>query len=422
MKNKVIYHVALALLAGGVFASCTREVEDIFDVPGAQRLQEAMTEIEQTLVAAPNGWEMRYYTQPETAGYVMLIKFDANGSAMVAAKNSVTGGTYRSDVSTWEVIGDDGPVITFNSYNEVMHAFSDPQNDGVGLGGDYEFRVQETTDSHLVLKGKKTDAYIDMYALNASVAWEAHLDELLVMDSYLFNNLVDLELRVNGAPLYTLYNTTSHIFGVLPYGEENFDLMEDASFVVTSDGLMLYEAFEVDGQQVRTFKLNESRTELVSQEVAEVVITAPDVYEYFQITNSNYLATKENITGNFVTAYDALAAGLIERYEDRQMLQSVGFSSANGQPVWVLRTGRSTALFRLPGEVKDGELVVDAFDANNFPTDNMDDNARLYYQNVPAVKEFLATLPGTYTLESRDAFTLNAIFLSGTNGTMLMQR
>ena len=153
-----------------------------------------------------------------------------------------------------------------------------------------------------------------------------------------------------------------------------------------------------------------------------MAITAPDVYEYFQITNSNYLATKENITGNFVTAYDALAAGLIERYEDRQMLQSVGFSSANGQPVWVLRTGRSTALFRLPGEVKDGELVVDAFDANNFPTDNMDDNARLYYQNVPAVKEFLATLPGTYTLESRDAFTLNAIFLSGTNGTMLMQR
>ena len=91
MKNKVIYRGALLLLAGSLFASCTREVPDIFDVPGAQRLQEAMNEIEQTLVAAPNGWEMRYYTQPETAGYVMLIKFDVNGSATVAAKNSVTG-------------------------------------------------------------------------------------------------------------------------------------------------------------------------------------------------------------------------------------------------------------------------------------------------------------------------------------------
>ena len=259
MKNKVIYRGVLLLLAGSLFASCTREVPDIFDVPGAQRLQEAMNEIEQTLVAAPNGWEMRYYTQPETAGYVMLVKFDASGRVTVAAKNAATtSNRYTSAVSTWEVIGDNGPVITFNSYNDVLHAFSDPQNDGVGLGGDYEFIVLDWADaSHLRLKGKKAEAYIDMYALDPAQDWEDYYAKIDAFNTIVFTNN-------DGAVFdFVAAGTTREV----EYAQNMFQFTDETvpfGFIVLPTGVELYSGIvTANGDTARHFVLNEDMSALV---------------------------------------------------------------------------------------------------------------------------------------------------------------
>lgn len=279
MKNKVIYRGALLLLAGSLFASCTREVPDIFDVPGAQRLQEAMNEIEQTLVAAPNGWEMRYYTQPETAGYVMLVKFDASGRVTVAAKNAATtSNRYTSAVSTWEVIGDNGPVITFNSYNDVMHAFSDPQNDGVGLGGDYEFIVLDWADAnHLRLKGKKAEAYIDMYALDPAQDWEDYYAKIDAFNTIVFTNN-------DGAVFdFVAAGTTREV----EYAQNMFQFTDETvpfGFIVLPTGVELYSGIvTANGDTARHFVLNEDMSALVCNDegVDAKFVQGQTASEYF---------------------------------------------------------------------------------------------------------------------------------------------
>lgn len=306
MKNKVIYHVALALLAGGVFASCTREVEDIFDVPGAQRLQEAMTEIEQTLVAAPNGWEMRYYTQPETAGYVMLIKFDANGRVTVAAKNAATtSNRYTSAVSTWEVIGDNGPVITFNSYNDVLHAFSDPQNDGVGLGGDYEFMVVDWADAnHLRLKGKKAEAYIDMYALDPAQGWEDYYAKVDALNALVF-------LNNDGV----VFNFSSED-GVreIEYGHQLFNFLDETEYygmIVLPTGIEFYSGIPVGASVARHFEVNEDATALIcTDDGIDATFTAGETAAEYCVSYMNggrqrsWELNLDNLEGSAKTAYD----------------------------------------------------------------------------------------------------------------------
>ena len=284
MKNKVIYRGALLLLAGSLFASCTREVPDIFDVPGAQRLQEAMNEIEQTLVAAPNGWEMRYYTQPETAGYVMLVKFDASGRVTVAAKNAATtSNRYTSAVSTWEVIGDNGPVITFNSYNDVLHAFSDPQNDGVGLGGDYEFIVLDWADaSHLRLKGKKAEAYIDMYALDPAQDWEDYYAKIDALNELVF-------LNNDGV----VFNFSSSEGGVreMEYGYQLFNFLDETEhygMIVLPTGIEFYSGIPVGASVARHFEVNEDATALIcTDEGVEATFTAGETAAEYCISYMN---------------------------------------------------------------------------------------------------------------------------------------
>ena len=138
MKAK--YLVIIGLLAA-TFAACSRDEESLFEKPAAIRAQEAIENAFDVLTAPANGWEMAYFPNLETSakGYNMVLKFSKNGNVSVTAKNSATTNNkiMTDTASTWAVKSDYGPILTFDTYNDVFHAFSDPGNDGAGLLGDY---------------------------------------------------------------------------------------------------------------------------------------------------------------------------------------------------------------------------------------------------------------------------------------------
>ena len=107
------------------------------------------------MIAPANGWEMAYFPnlEADAKGYNMVLKFNKNGNVSVTAKNNTTTGNkmMTDTASTWSVISDYGPLLTFDTYNDVFHAFSDPREDGAGMLGDYEFLILKATPE-LVLK------------------------------------------------------------------------------------------------------------------------------------------------------------------------------------------------------------------------------------------------------------------------------
>ena len=246
MKAK--YLVIIGLLAA-TFAACSRDEESLFDKPAAIRAQEAIDNAFDVLTSAENGWEMAYFPNLEASakGYNMVLKFSKNGNVSVTAKNSATtmNKIMTDTASTWAVKSDYGPILTFDTYNDVFHAFSDPQNDGAGLLGDYEFLILKATPELVLLKGKKHSAYTVMRPMKNTdlVAYFAACEK---MQSKLFGNNNIVTLNQGDEKMY-LYNGASGQFQSAAYGSPL--IAEAATYhpvCSTEDGIIVSMGFGED--------------------------------------------------------------------------------------------------------------------------------------------------------------------------------
>ena len=217
MKAK--YLVMIGLLAA-TFAACSRDEESLFDKPAAIRAQEAVENAFDVLSSNQLGWEMAYFPNLETSakGYNMVVKFNKNGNVSVTAKNAATTNNkiLTDSASTWAVKSDYGPILTFDTYNDVFHAFSDPMDDGAGHLGDYEFLILKATPELVLLKGKKHSAYTVMRPMK-NTDLKAYFSACEKMQSKLFGNNNIVTLHQDGQMKY-LYNGSTGQFQTAEYG------------------------------------------------------------------------------------------------------------------------------------------------------------------------------------------------------------
>ena len=246
MKAK--YLVLIGLFAATMVA-CSRDEESLFDKPAAQRAQEAITNAFDVLTSNETGWEMAYFPNLETSakGYNMVVKFNKNGNVSVTAKNGTTTmNKIKTDTaSTWAVKSDYGPILTFDTYNEVFHAFSDPKNDGAGLLGDYEFLILKATPELVLLKGKKHSAYTVMRPMKHTdlAAYFAACEK---MQTNLFGNNNIVTLTQGNDKMY-LYNGAEGQFQSAAYGSPL--VAESATYhpvCATEDGIIVSTGFGED--------------------------------------------------------------------------------------------------------------------------------------------------------------------------------
>jgi hypothetical protein len=179
---------------------------------------------------------MIYFANPDSRGYNIIVTFDKNGKVTATTKNVMIeyadgNGTKKellvrnapanaivTDSSTWEVINDYGPIMTFNTYNNVLHAWADPRDNGDALLGDYEFLILHADANYVKLKGKKQSAYYYLYPLETGVTAAQYFSEVEAMDKRLFGNGNLLHVQANNEE-YMLYDGASGIFMLAGLGE-----------------------------------------------------------------------------------------------------------------------------------------------------------------------------------------------------------
>ena len=157
MKFNKIISVALVALSSSLFQSCLKDQEDIFDEPTSLRVQAVLDDTKKTLMDAPNGWVFEYYPDRNISygGYVYTVKFDEKE---VTVGCELAPGEFES--SLYKLTGDNGPTLSFDTYNSIMHFFATPWGGG-GFGyqaydGDFEFAIVEATPELVTLRGKRT--------------------------------------------------------------------------------------------------------------------------------------------------------------------------------------------------------------------------------------------------------------------------
>lgn len=246
MKAK--YLVIVGLLAA-TFAACSRDEESLFEKPAAIRAQEAVENAFDVFTSAENGWEMAYFPnlEADAKGYNMVLKFSKNGNVSVTAKNATTtmNKIMTDTASTWAVKSDYGPILTFDTYNDVFHAFSDPKDNGAGLLGDYEFLILKATPELVLLKGKKHSAYTVMRPMKHTdlAAYFAACEK---MQTNLFGNNNIVTLTQGNDKMY-LYNGAEGQFQSAAYGSPL--VAEAATYhpvCATEDGIIVSTGFGED--------------------------------------------------------------------------------------------------------------------------------------------------------------------------------
>ena len=153
MKKILMFTTALGLMVA-TLPSCLKDDKANFSGSPAARLDEAVKVNKQILESAPNGWSLGYYAGRNYSGpgFTLTLKFkDGKAYIMGDNKDATTVG-----VSEYDVVKDQGVVLTFPTYNSVIHELAGAsQGYPEGLQGDYEFSILEANANFIRLRGKK---------------------------------------------------------------------------------------------------------------------------------------------------------------------------------------------------------------------------------------------------------------------------
>ena len=204
MKKLYKFSAIAAVLMSASLASCNHEEADIFDQNAAHRTEEARKMYKEILLDKGGKWQMEYFTTEEEHGYVYLFTFRNDGTVTISGNNEyITKLTnidsnvpsYGSETSMWTILSDNGPVLSFNSYNTIFHLFATPEDipgterdeQGYGHSGDYEFDLMKYSNDTLYLEGKKNGAEIIMTRIAPETDDETYLNEVVALADSFFN-------------------------------------------------------------------------------------------------------------------------------------------------------------------------------------------------------------------------------------------
>lgn len=390
-KNILIYFLGF-LLALIATSSCKNEVDDIFDESASQRTEQALKDYKEVLCAAQNGWVMEYFANTGEAGETFLMKFDTNGSVKIAAKNKWISNKYAEETSLYEMIADNGPVLTFNSYNTIFHLFSNPidipgttpDETGTGHAGDYEFVVMSADANKVILNGKKRKIKIILTPLKDGQVWNEYFNMLDNLDAKMFNSKIDTLYLNTPNQKYVITGSAAHEISIYPADGDPITQTEKAVFLVNEAGIRLCEPFNgvKNDLKLQEFKFNDDGS-LVSLDDNVSTIIAPDPAYLFSSRSKIWRVDPADMGGDLAVAYQNVVKAVKAKYN--MVFQYFQFAANKDTYLLSFRSGSSSGNF-YGTETVNGDEVALQYNGTG------DKNAVNFLNNVPEFKAFLNVL------------------------------
>lgn len=286
MKNKITKYILLAFTCLGLQA-CLFQEDDIFEKSSANRASENVAELQELLVNVPNGWKMEYYpgTDYSMGGITLLCRFDGNNVTLMSEVGSVKTASGKEASSLYKVTSEESTVLTFDSFNEFIHCFSEPiMGMNTNLEGDYEFVYMGQEDNKVILQGRRYHNTMVMTPLTQGVNWKDYIGQLNLIEREAF--LKTYSLMVGGQEVGNAVRT-SHLFSLTVEGQTS----SSVPFIYTPEGIRFKDEITIQGKTVQNFVWNKEDMTFTSsdEEAADVVLKAyyPQDYTPYE----DYLGT-----------------------------------------------------------------------------------------------------------------------------------
>lgn len=399
MKKYLIYAMSL-LLAGSVFSSCTNEEDDIFEASPADRLNQAQEEYTKLLCKPANGWAMQYFADNDNeGGYTFLMEFRDNTSVTIAGNNQWIGNTYKEETSMYELISDNGPVLTFNTFNDVFHIFSTPEDlpstsdneAGYGHRGDYEFIVMDATDELITLKGKKTGIRVLMTPLADDVDWATYLNDLKTKARALFNDKFDPLILDLGEKRFVVSKASTGIFNMYPEGGDAVTETVLYPYLINPDGIRFNKEVEETGVQQLYF--NEEGSFSIDGVEGSCLRQSKTLNAIFMTRTFGWRLTAERANGIFAT----ILGDIVTETKDKlkRNFNSIDFVYYANESTYALsfrNSGTSAAAYIYGNETANEDGVSLKF---NYSTTEGNTNGKNRLRDIPALTTFINTINST---------------------------
>ena len=300
-KDILVGMACLGLVATA--SSCRFEEDDYFNESASLRVEHTNAEVQQVLSAPENGWVMQYFCGTGKAhfeGFNILAGFTAGGKVTMASNHRMLrdgrAGQYTEATSLYSLLLEDGPVLAFNTWNDVLTPFVDPVNpweapdnlykDGEGMLGDNNFVVVSYSDDEVLLRGERYQGRVRL--VKCDRPWQDYLADTEALRDYVSTTLIPNYYVITDTD--TMYFLTEGkkdklIDAGLRSGRVQFSerlsnpvKLDSLSCVFTPNGLRFEQADTIGSHTFQELTLNSDSTALVNEDGSVRVFATWDHY------------------------------------------------------------------------------------------------------------------------------------------------
>lgn len=296
MKNK--YIIVLTITAGAALASCQQKESSIFADPTSARMEKYLDHV-QDVISHPRGgfgWSLAYFTEQDKTpgGTVYTVQFDkpAAGEATIFHE-SVKPAEGWGDTCTYRLTRDDGPVLSFDTYNVAMHYYATSSPEYYqSMGGDFEFEVFSACADSVVMRGKRSQLTYKMYPLEE--APDTYLEKIVAMSQDMTLGLVEAE--ITGGLIRMEFDLEGRFITI---GRKDAEEAEKVTvpYRYTPTGISLYEPLDFQGVIFKDFTYDPDNLSVISNGITFKMVIPEGYMPYSKFagkyTLKNALGTRE---------------------------------------------------------------------------------------------------------------------------------
>ena len=416
MKKLYKFSAIAAVLMSASLASCNHEEADIFDQSAAHRTEEARKMYKDILLDKGGKWQMEYFTTEEEHGYVYLFTFRNDGTVTISGNNEyITKLTnidsnvpsYGSETSMWTILSDNGPVLSFNSYNTIFHLFATPEDipgterdeQGYGHSGDYEFDLMKFSNDTLYLEGKKNGAEIIMTRIAPEIDDETYLNEVVALADSFFNAKVPaVYVNLPGGYRHVVLDGATQLPKFYPETGDYITEYVGRNAIITHDGftlgkpLTLRDSIDGNDYTIQHF-IRQKDGSLLCTDDNRITITADALNKVVGDERLLWRVNAADCKGELGTAFAGLNTGF-KAYNGSSLVHfNIGLNVLNNTKspytmVVRIKTKRGSYLnMSVPYTV---EYI--GKDEIKFVLGEMDSNMKTFIDKVPAFKTMMNKL------------------------------
>ena len=252
MKRFTLY-LFTAMLAGASLLSCVRDEEDLFDQASSARMAATLEAAQTVLTGASNGWIMYYYPNgagqssgtQAIGGYTYTMVFTEDGEVTVWSEL-----TDEPSTSLYNLCADDGPVLTFDTFNYNLHYFATPAGSNKNIygvagstyyqafKGDFNFKIMSATSDEIILLGKRSRNYYKMYPLPSEYTPAEYVRDAASVPESIY------QTSYSDGSVNMVLNPSTRQLTFTPEGSEE---SVTSAFAFIPGGMKLYKAVTVGG-------------------------------------------------------------------------------------------------------------------------------------------------------------------------------